>query len=809
VFIITTGLRQRRVRPLTSMKKNFRNSWLLTWALMLALQTVAIAQIKSEPGTVSRTAKPGIHGAISGTSITPFTTETGLISLSSDALGTNDPAGGIIQVQKPAGATVRKAYLLAATVPNNYNITNSDITLDGQAVTFTSTVANTSISGIVNNYLGDVTALVKAKIDAAPAGLVNFTAAEGVNTNSIDGVILAVILNDPTQTRSNTIVLLFGAQNTSGDTFNLGLANPIDKTAQGFALNMSLGISFSFQGCTQFSTVDVNGQRLTSSAGGQDDGEASNGALITAGGVGDSPTNPADPNGSPCANTAPFYDDELYDLAPFVQNGDKTIKIDTVNPSSDDNIFFAAIFVGANQAIVGEGILLSPSSATNPVGTQHTVTATLQNSQGTAVVGRAVAFSVTAGPNAGATGTCSPVNCATDSTGKVSFTYTGSAGPGTDEIQACFANSQNQNVCSQTVTKTWEGGGGGGGPTPGPVSKYYLTAGEQGITAITQFNNVIGTFFEHFPQSPGQYAISVLNTVRIMGSFLDGIISIGSEYTLSGTYTGVNFPFPLAGAGFWDGATDGTNNYSIDYNNGGVYKFDSDWGGPTLLFATPIHYLGITYDESNNTLWLSQWDTGVVEHRSLDGTLLGSFNVPFINVSCLALDAADGTLWMGSQTTQGTFYQYTQAGALVTTRFYPFLTKLNTLGGEFPSTIVAPTPRPAPGPTPTVTLSVSPSQISEGDDATFTVSRSAVSAQPLVVGFSMSGKATQGSDYTLSGPLGAITIAGGASSATVVLHAIADHVSEKKETATMTLTSSPGYNLAKPKKATAKILDAP
>src|SRR4051812_35836170 len=354
------------------MKNNFRNSSLLTWPLLLSLQAVALAQIKSEPGTISRTARPGIYGSISGTSITPFTTETGLISLSSDALGTNDPAGGVIQVQKPAGATVRKAYLLAATVPGNYNITNTDITLDGLAVTFTSTVANTSISGIVNNFLGDVTSLVKAKIDAAPAGLVSFTAAEGVNTNSIDGVILAVILNDPTQTRSNTIVLLFGAQNTTGDTFNLGLANPIDKNAQGFALNMSLGISFSFQGCGQFSTVDVNGQRLTSSAGGQDDGQAANGALITAGGVGDTTTNPADPNGGPCAGTTPRYDDELYDLAPFVQNGDKAIKIDTLNPSGDDNIFFAALFVGANQAIVGEGILLSPSSATNAVGTQHT-----------------------------------------------------------------------------------------------------------------------------------------------------------------------------------------------------------------------------------------------------------------------------------------------------------------------------------------------------------------------------------------------------------------------------------------------------
>ena len=51
---------------------------------------------------------------------------------------------------------------------------------------------------------------------------------------------------------------------------------------------MSLGISFSYQGCCQYSMIDANGQRVTTSAGGQDDGEAANGALITVGGLDDS-----------------------------------------------------------------------------------------------------------------------------------------------------------------------------------------------------------------------------------------------------------------------------------------------------------------------------------------------------------------------------------------------------------------------------------------------------------------------------------------------------------------------------------------
>ena len=68
---------------------------------------------------------------------------------------------------------------------------------------------------------------------------------------------------------------------------------------------MSLGSGFSSRaaagrnhvcGGGQFSTVDVNAQRLTSCAGNYDDGSGNNGGLITVGGVGDSTDNPADPN---------------------------------------------------------------------------------------------------------------------------------------------------------------------------------------------------------------------------------------------------------------------------------------------------------------------------------------------------------------------------------------------------------------------------------------------------------------------------------------------------------------------------------
>jgi hypothetical protein len=124
---------------------------------------------------------------------------------------------------------------------------------------------------------------------------------------------------------------------------------------------MSLGIGFSYQvSSPQYSTVDVNGRRLTTSAGGSDDGVATNGGLITVGGIGDSPANPANPyfvGGSTGDTTR--YDDELYDLgqgnsvnpSPFVANGDLSTTIVTSNTSRDDNIFFLGLNVTAQAQV--------------------------------------------------------------------------------------------------------------------------------------------------------------------------------------------------------------------------------------------------------------------------------------------------------------------------------------------------------------------------------------------------------------------------------------------------------------------------
>jgi len=129
-------------------------------------------------------------------------------------------------------------------------------------------------------------------------------------------------------------------------------------------------------------------------------------------------------------------------------------------------------------------------------------------------------------------------------------------------------------------------------------------------------------------------------------------------------------------------------------------------------------------------------------------------------------------------------------------------------------TVLQPTPTPTPTPaaTPTVTVSVSPTQIKQGGSATFTAAASTTVAQATSVNYSMSGTARLGSDYSMSGTSGQITIAAGQSSGSVTLNAATGR-GTKNKTATMTLQSGSGYTLkmtgtgrrAKPPSATVTI----
>ena len=107
----------------------------------------------------------------------------------------------------------------------------------------------------------------------------------------------------------------------------------------------------------------------------------------------------------------------------------------------------------AGSGIVTEApnLALTPATDQNPVGSSHTVTATVTNPDDSPRSGVEVDFLVT-GANSGASGTCGPATCISDASGQVTFTYTG-ANEGTDTINASI--TVDGSTQTATASKEW------------------------------------------------------------------------------------------------------------------------------------------------------------------------------------------------------------------------------------------------------------------------------------------------------------------------------------------------------------------
>jgi hypothetical protein len=255
--------------------------------------------------------------------------------ISIDAVGLNTNQTGVIQAQIPSGASIFRAYLYLADVWGS-GLSNVDFNGTTQVSDASSRVdTGARAANPASENIWDVTSAVQSVVGGG-SGTFNFNVTE---LGYLDGEVLSVIYSIPSQPTS-TVFLFDGESAQGGDNFDIILSTPIDKTDPNFDALLSLGISYGYQASGQYSIVNVNGTRLTTSAGGQDDGFAANGGLITAGGIGDSTTNPANPFATDSGG--PRYDDELYSLKNFVNNGDTVISFTTQNPSFDDNLFFAA-----------------------------------------------------------------------------------------------------------------------------------------------------------------------------------------------------------------------------------------------------------------------------------------------------------------------------------------------------------------------------------------------------------------------------------------------------------------------------------
>jgi hypothetical protein len=203
----------------------------------------------------------------------------------------------------------------------------------------------------------------------------------------------------------------------------------------------------------------------------------------------------------------------------------------------------------------------------------------------------------------------------------------------------------------------------GQGHAAGPTSELFLTVDP--TTTSASLVGIQGTnVLVNVPQSPtaqGQSPMAVNSTVRTLG-FGAGNSYVGAEYSLAGVPTGSTYAFPaaLGVEEVDDGTTDGRFNYTWGVTSGIAYQLNLDWTNPVPLFTlgkTSGGRLGITYDASNNSLWIVGFDGAIgtlISDYSLTGTLLSSFNIGHSFSGALALDPADGTLWLSNLISGGT-----------------------------------------------------------------------------------------------------------------------------------------------------------
>jgi hypothetical protein len=126
------------------------------------------------------------------------------------------------------------------------------------------------------------------------------------------------------------------------------------------------------------------------------------------------------------------------------------------------------IMARGEDVTVLSGISLAPTSASNPVGTSHTLTATVTENN-VPQVGKTVTFTVLAGPHVGTTGTG-----VTNGSGVATWSYTGIL-TGQDVIRATFVDSLGRTQTSNAATKDWT-------PAPPrpigiPMAAQFLLAG--------------------------------------------------------------------------------------------------------------------------------------------------------------------------------------------------------------------------------------------------------------------------------------------------------------------------------------------
>jgi len=209
----------------------------------------------------------------------------------------------------------------------------------------------------------------------------------------------------------------------------------------------------------------------------------------------------------------------------------------------------------------------------------------------------------------------------------------------------------------------------------GPTSSYYVLDG--GNFQMAAFDSTGLQWRVPTVYGGEEFPIAVNGSIRTMQARDNG--DVGGLYDLNGLPLGTTYP--NNGIEAYDSTTDGTFNYLVSWNDGAVFRTDPDYSDPVKLFDARSGDLGITYDPRDDTLWIAAFNGGAITHYDLGGNVLGGFNTRLERQSALAIDYADGTLWVSDRDTGDRFVQWDKNGDFLGD--FRIGVSGNWLGGEF------------------------------------------------------------------------------------------------------------------------------
>lgn len=366
-------------------------------ATLLLSWLIAAAPVLADTGNGTTTSS----GTGRKNSLDPFLTVTQAGDYSAHGVGMRNTGGsGAITVADiPAGSTVTHAYLYWAVLDNSSNPLFDNGVFNGTPISGVSIGTDQDPCWPVTMafaFRADVTSLVFPGGNGAYS-LTGF--GQGSPTALNEGATLVILYTDPAAVQNRDIVIYNGA-----DTINESVSS-VSTTMTVPPVGTPPDARTSY--------IVADGQEPGS------DETLFNGNVIDVDAF----------QGS----DGPLWDTDTYDtqITPYVASGDTSVTVGMRQAGSirDCLTHVAQVFSANSQDVLPLAVTLDPLVAQNPVGTSHTVTATVTGFGGVPAEGETVVFVITGSVNL-------TLSCTTDANGECSVTYTGPPFPGADNIHA-------------------------------------------------------------------------------------------------------------------------------------------------------------------------------------------------------------------------------------------------------------------------------------------------------------------------------------------------------------------------------------